>query len=103
MTEITILPFFKKLEFSRVLHTMLYIVSVSKISSSTSTNSSLVHSKSKLLVLYKFFFLGQLLLKWSNSPHAEHLSLFLYILLGLYFLTCLLGSRQGFLLIDIFR
>ena len=98
----TILPFFRKLEFSRVLHlilsnslfffhlcshvvfinsildrsnsismssfslsefsfspfmlTMLYIVSVSEISSSTSTNSSLVHFKSRLLVLYNFSF-----------------------------------------------
>ena len=50
--------------------TMLYIVSVLEISSSTSTNFSLVHSKSRLLVLYRFFFLGQLLLKWFNSSDA---------------------------------
>ena len=50
------------------MFTMLYIVSISEISSSSSTISSLVHSKSRLLVLYRFFFLGQLLLKWSNSP-----------------------------------
>ena len=42
---------------------ILYIVSVSDISSSIYTNSSFVHPKSILLVLYRCFFLGQFVLK----------------------------------------
>ena len=56
--------------FPSFILTILYIISVSDISSSISTNSSFVHSKSILLLLYKFFFLGQFILKWSGSPHA---------------------------------
>ena len=48
--------------FPYFILTILYIVSISDISSSISTNSSFVHSKSILLVLYKLFFLGQLYL-----------------------------------------
>ena len=59
-----------EISFSSFMLTMLYIISISEISSSISTNSSLVHSKSRLLVIYRFFFLGQLWLKWSNSPRA---------------------------------
>ena len=53
---------FSLFEFSFML-TMLYIVSVSDISSDISTNSSFVHYKSIFLVLYRFFFLGQFVLK----------------------------------------
>ena len=52
-----------KFSFPSFILTILYIVSVSDISSSISTNYSFVHSKSILLVLYKFFFLGQFVLK----------------------------------------
>ena len=52
-----------ELSFPSFMLTMQYIFSVSEKSSSTSTNSSLVHYKSRLRVLYRFFFLGKLLLK----------------------------------------
>ena len=45
--------------FHSCILTILYIVSISYIFLSISTNSSFVHSKSILLVLYRFFFLGQ--------------------------------------------
>ena len=56
--------------FPSFILTILYLVSVLDISSSISTNSSFVHSKSILLVLCKFFFLGQFVLKWPGSLHA---------------------------------
>ena len=56
--------------FPSCMLTILYFVSVSDISSSIFTNSSFVHSKSILLVLYRSFFLGQFVLKWFGSPHA---------------------------------
>ena len=59
-----------KSSFHSFILTILYIVLVSDISSSISTNSSFVHSKSILLVLYKFLFRGQFVLKWSGSPQA---------------------------------
>ena len=56
--------------FPSYMLTILYIISVSDISSSISTNPSFVHSNNIHLVLYKLFFLGQFVLKWSSSPHA---------------------------------
>ena len=49
--------------FPSFILTILHIVSVSDIYLSISTNSSFVHSKSILLVLYRFFFLGQFVLR----------------------------------------
>ena len=52
-----------KFYFPSFMLNILYIVSVSDISSSISTNYSFVHAKSILLILYRFFYLGQFVLK----------------------------------------